>query len=48
MLLVDFTLMTEEATGIGEALDFLAAVFVTDVRAGVLVFVFPNRWQISM
>lgn len=48
MLLVDFALMAEEAAGVGEALDLLAAELVADVRAGVLVLVFPTRWQISM
>lgn len=48
MLLVDFAFMAEEAAGVGEALEFFATEFATDVRAGVLVHVFSSVWQISM
>lgn len=43
VLAMDFPLMPEEATRVCEALDFLAALLVADVRPIVLVHVFPGR-----
>jgi hypothetical protein len=40
MLIMDFALVAEETTGVGEALDFVAAGFEADVGAGVFIHVF--------
>ena len=44
MLAVNFTLMAEEAAGVGEALDFFAAWLCTDVGTVMLVHVFAVEY----